>query len=91
MELVERAKIDKAFDELSLGKTGLVDEAAAARVGHMVGVGPRKSSAAGQRRRATMESAWATVTGILISLTGTVRTPPSRNTTWSFVHPRSSG
>src|SRR4051812_8154891 len=30
MELVERAKIDKAFDELALGKTGLVDEAAAA-------------------------------------------------------------
>lgn len=37
MELVERAKIDKAFDELALGKTGLVDDAAAARVGHMVG------------------------------------------------------
>jgi hypothetical protein len=37
MDLVERAKIDKAFDELALGKTGLVDDATAARVGHMVG------------------------------------------------------
>jgi hypothetical protein len=38
-----------------------------------------------------MESAWARVTGILISVTGTVRMPPSTNTTWSLVHPRSSG
>jgi hypothetical protein len=37
IELVERAKIDKAFDELALGKTGIVDESAATRVGHMVG------------------------------------------------------
>src|SRR6185312_3566212 len=37
IELVERAKIDKAFDELALGKTGLVDDATAARVGHIVG------------------------------------------------------
>src|SRR5262245_40901789 len=37
MQLVERAKIDKAFDELALGKTGLVDDATAARVGHIVG------------------------------------------------------
>ncbi len=37
IQLVERAKIDKAFDELALGKTGLVDDAAAARIGHMVG------------------------------------------------------
>ena len=37
IELVERAKIDKVFDELALGKTGLVDEEAAARIGHMVG------------------------------------------------------
>lgn len=37
MELVERAKIDKAFEELALGKTGIVDEATAARVGHMIG------------------------------------------------------
>lgn len=37
VELVERAKLDKAIDELALGKTGLVDEAAAARIGHMVG------------------------------------------------------
>ena len=37
VELVERAKIDKAFDELALGKTGLVDDATAARIGHMVG------------------------------------------------------
>ncbi len=37
IELVERAKIDKAFDELALGKTGIVDDASAAKIGHMVG------------------------------------------------------
>ncbi len=36
-ELVEREKINKAYDELALGKTGLVDDATAARIGHMVG------------------------------------------------------
>ena len=35
--LVERAKIDQAYEELALGKTGLVDEKSAARIGHIVG------------------------------------------------------
>lgn len=37
IELVERAAIDEALDELALGKTGIVDETQAARIGHMVG------------------------------------------------------
>lgn len=35
--LVERAKIEKAYEELSLGKTGLTDETTAAKLGHLVG------------------------------------------------------
>jgi hypothetical protein len=37
IQLVERAKVDKAFEELALGKTGITDEAQAARIGHMLG------------------------------------------------------
>jgi hypothetical protein len=37
IQLVEREKINKAFDELALGQTGLVTEEQAARIGHMVG------------------------------------------------------
>jgi hypothetical protein len=37
LQLVERAKIDGVFDELALGKTGIVDESSAARIGHLLG------------------------------------------------------
>jgi TolB-like protein len=34
---VERAEVDKALSEIELGKSGTVDEATAARVGHLLG------------------------------------------------------
>jgi len=37
IELVERARIEKAFDELALGQTGLIEESQVARIGRMVG------------------------------------------------------
>jgi hypothetical protein len=65
---------------------GSLNAAAAAVASHLLG-----RQRGSQRSRATTASACVSVTGTGISLVGTVREQPSRKTTWSFMHARSSG
>ena len=98
--IADRAKSARVLS-LAYGSLGFVlqkfeklDEARGAYTDallHAESAGDAGSVATTRLNLATIASAWGIVTGILISLSGTVAWPPSRKTTWSCWQMRRSG